>query len=321
MLHRLALLLFFVVATPLQAKDDRVLYENIVERMHEGEGYYSATSDELRLGNYPLKPPIAFRPPTLASFQALLPNKDARFVVLLALGLAAAVSWTSMLSDTKPWVRVATVVMLGCGLANVGGPNSVYLHEAWSTCFIAISIACYRKLAWCLILALMAVLIRETAILSCVALGLIALSRRDWRRAIWLVALGLFATALWVWHAFSTFSVLARDDLSSPGWVAMGGPNMVLAASKWNLLTSQLDSVWLIMALVLFAVSLAKVKRIELQVAAVFVLLFSSLLLFIGRPDNDYWGVMVSPFLAVGIPSFIDMVANTLRSKTAGSNS
>ena len=83
----------------------------------------------------------------------------------------------------------------------------------------------------------------------------------------------------------------------------MGGGPMVLAASKWNILTSQLDGSWLALAFLLFAVSLATVKRIELRVAAVYVCLFSFALLVFGRPDNDYWGIMFAPFLAVGLPT------------------
>ena len=83
----------------------------------------------------------------------------------------------------------------------------------------------------------------------------------------------------------------------------MGGGPMVLAASKWNILTSQLEGSWLAVAFLLFAVSLATVKRIELRVAAVYVCLFSFALLLFGRPDNDYWGIMFAPFLAVGLPT------------------
>ena len=87
---------------------------------------------------------------------------------------------------------------------------------------------------------------------------------------------------------------------------------MVLAASKWNILTSQLDGIWLSLAFLLFAVSLATVRRIELRVAAIYVALFCFALLLFGRPDNDYWGIMFAPFLAVGLPSAMQAAGRLL---------
>lgn len=295
------LCLFF--ASPLHAReDDRVLYENIVERVEAGEGYYDAAADELRKGGYPLKPTPAFRPPTLAVALGLLPGTLPRLGLLILLCLAAVFAWMRTLKDAPAWERIATITLLMCGLANVGAPNSLYLHEAWAICFIALSLAFYRNLALCLGFALIAVTIRETAILFPIAMGIIALVERDWKRAAWLVVLGLFSAALWFAHGLAASAVLLPNDPPSPGWLAMGGAPMVLAASKWNILTSQLEGVWLALAFLLFAASLATVRRIELRIGAVYVALFSIALLVFGRADNDYWGIMFAPFLAVGLP-------------------
>lgn len=306
-------------ASPLKAEDDRVLYEDIVEHTHAGKAYYPVAAEELRAGNYPLKPPMAFRPPTLAVFLGTLPNSTVRFLVLFALVLTTVLAWMRLFSDARPWERIATVTLLMCGLANVGAPSSVYLHEAWAICFIALSLAFYRRLAWSVGLAFIAVLIRETAILFPIAMGLVALFDRDWRRAWALVALGLAAAALWAWHAATVLAVVTPADPTSPGWITMGGIDMLLASSKWNLLTSQLEGIWLVFAITLFAVSLASVKRIELRVASLFVALFSLALLFAGRTDNNYWGIMISPFLAIGLPSLGKSIADAFRSKKTSS--
>lgn len=308
-------LIAIAFASPIKAEDDRILYQNIVERVHDGEGYYSVAADELRERNFPLKPPMAFRPPTLAVFLGVLPNSTARFLMLVALALGAVFSWMRLFSDSVAWERIATIALLVCGLANVGAPSSVYLHEAWAICFIALSLAFYRKLALSLGFAFIAVLIRETAILFPIAMGLVALFEHDWRRAFALVALGLAAGMLWAWHAVTVLAVVTPFDPVSPGWLAIGGFEMVLASSKWNLLTSGLNETWLMLALALFAISLLTVKRIELRVAAIFVALFALVLLFVGRPDNNYWGIMISPFLAIGLPSFAKKIAEVYRSK------
>ena len=311
-----AIIFCLIQSASLSAKtDDRILYQNIVERVEAGEGYYDAAADELRKGGYPLKPTPAFRPPTLAVALGLLPGTLPRLGVLILLCLGAVFAWMRTLKDAPAWERIATITLLMCGLANVGAPNSLYLHEAWAICFIALSLAFYRNLVLCLGFALVAVTIRETAILFPIAMGIIALVERDWKRAAWLVVLGLFSAALWFVHGLAAGAVLLPSDPASPGWMAMGGAPMVLAASKWNILTSQLDGVWLSLAFLLFAVSLATVRRIELRVAAIYVALFCFALLLFGRPDNDYWGIMFAPFLAVGLPSALAEVARFAPSK------
>ena len=55
--------------SPSQANADLDLYENIINHVAAGENYYDAAARELRLGNYPLKPFVAFRLPTLAVVQ------------------------------------------------------------------------------------------------------------------------------------------------------------------------------------------------------------------------------------------------------------
>lgn len=309
MVRLFVLLCLMLFSFPVAAKeDDRVLYENIVERVDEG--YYAAAADELRKGGYPLKPPPAFRPPSLAIFLGFLPNTLSRLGVLIVLCVGAVFAWMRMLEDAPAWERISLILLLMCGLANVGGPNSVYLHEAWSVCFIALSLAYYRNLAWCLIFALIAVMIRETAILFPISMGIIALIERDFKRAAWLILLGLTCAAFWFAHAVAATTILLPSDPASPGWIAMGGVPMVLAASKWNLLTSQLEGVWLALAFSVFALSLATVKRVELRIAALYVALFSFALLWFGRPDNDYWGIMFSPFIALGLPSFFKFASN-----------
>jgi hypothetical protein len=313
MVRFLLVLSLLLVAQPAAALDDRELYENIVERVAQGENYYAAAADELRKGGYPLKPTLAFRPPTLAVVQATLPNTLVRFVLLLALVVAAVFAWMRMLADRSAKERVVTITLLMCGLANVGAPNSIYLHEAWAICFITLSLAFHRNLALCLLFAFVAILIRETAILFPIAMGIVALLQRDWRRAGWLVGLGLSSAALWLLHGMAAAQVVTSADPASPGWLALGGPAQILKASKWNLLTSQLGGIWLGLAVLLMAIGLGMVQRLELRIAALFVALSSITLLFFGRPDNDYWGIMFSPFLALGLPSLAKFGSEKLR--------
>ena len=80
---------------------------------------------------------------------------------------------------------------------------------------------------------------------------------------------------------------------------------MILAASRWNLLTASLPNPLLIAALVIMGCGLSLVRRDELQVAAVTVALFCIALLALGRPENNYWGIMFAPFLGLGLPELV----------------
>ena len=53
---------------------DIVLYEAIVDGVRHGGNYYAVAAQELRRGDYPLRPFITFRLPTLAMVQAQMPH-------------------------------------------------------------------------------------------------------------------------------------------------------------------------------------------------------------------------------------------------------
>jgi hypothetical protein len=308
-IHRLALLAFALLMlslTPSVAMaEDRDTYREIVERMHDGEGYYPAAAVELREGNFPLKPGLAFRPPTLAWLLSWLPDTTARFAVLVGLVIAAVLAWARSFSDETSAYRLSLVAFLMCGLANVGGPASVYLHEAWAIVMMTFSLAFYRRLALSAIFALFAVLIRETALAFVAATAVVALVQADYRRVSVMVGIVIVSVVLWFYHAHLASMQTNPSDLSSPGWLYFQGPSMILATSKWNLLTAALPDPFLIALLVVMGCGLALVRRDELQVAAVTVALFCIALLALGRPNNNYWGIMFAPFLGLGLPELV----------------
>ncbi len=71
---------------------DLVLYERIAERVAAGDNYYVAAVQEQRAGDYPVRPGIAVRLPTLALLAASLgPNGLLALASLLGLGTAGGV--------------------------------------------------------------------------------------------------------------------------------------------------------------------------------------------------------------------------------------
>lgn len=309
-----ALLVMFAVlfsAPALAAADDRVAYQQVVERMHGGEGYYQAAAAELREGNFPLKPALAFRPPTLAWLLSLFPNLATRYGAMLLVLFAAIIAWARSLADLAPPHRLALVALLMCGLANVGGhPLSVYQHEVWAILAMALSLAFYRNLLVCALFACVAVFVRETALTFIAAVAIVALLRSDYRRVAAMVGIGVLAVAAWLYHAHLAAAVTLPTDPVSPGWLRFEGFPLVLAATRWNLLTAFLPDFWLAALLAVMALGLAITRRAELQVAGLTAVLFCIALLAVGRPDNAYWGIMFAPFLGLGLPDLVRRAAS-----------
>ena len=75
-----------------QDQADVVLYETIVDGVRHGGNYYTVTADALRSGDYPLKPFVTFRLPTLAVVLAMLPA-PATLLLLYALVVAVVLAW------------------------------------------------------------------------------------------------------------------------------------------------------------------------------------------------------------------------------------
>jgi hypothetical protein len=167
------------------------------------------------------------------------------------------------------------------------------------------SLAFYRRLPLSAIFALLAVLIRETALAFVAATALVALMHSDFRRVAAMIGIATVSVALWFYHAQLAAMQTVPSDLTSPGWLYFEGPSMILAASRWNLLTASLPNPLLIAALVIMGCGLSLVRRDELQVAAVTVALFCIALLALGRPENNYWGIMFAPFLGLGLPELV----------------
>jgi hypothetical protein len=67
---------------------DVVLYESIVDGVRHGGNYYVVAAEQLRAGDYPMKPFVTFRLPTLAVVQAMMPGWA---VIGCLYGLVAAV--------------------------------------------------------------------------------------------------------------------------------------------------------------------------------------------------------------------------------------
>lgn len=297
--------LAFPVAAKAPAKSvqlDQELYRTVVERVRGGEGFYPATVAAQRERAYPVRPALAVRPPTLAWALALLPGTATRTAALFALLFAALIALRQMLSDRPPAEALGTVTLALAGLFGAFFPDNVYLHEQWSVLLVLLALCAHRKPWLMVLLALAAVLVRETALAWLAAIVVAALWKRDGKLAGMALAAIVLAGGLWLLHAQFAAAEVRPGDLTSPGWVSFQGVPLVVDALRRNVALVALPG-WLILAVV--AASLAAMLRwggdFE-RIAGIGSAGFLVALTVFGRPDNGYWGFMAAPFVLLGLP-------------------
>lgn len=305
----LLLAMLACLALPLAAKAtekpvqlDQELYRTVVERVREGENFYPATMAAQRERQYPVQPALAVRPPTMSYGLALLPSSATRTAALIALLFGALIALRQSLADRPPAEALSMVALAVAGLFGAFFPDNVYLHEQWSVLLIMLSLAAHRRV-WLMVgLALLAVLVRETALAWLAAIAVYGLWQRDWKRAGQAAGAIALAVGLWLIHAQFVAAQIQPGDLTSPGWVRFGGLPLVIDALRRNLVLTGLPGP-LVLALV--AASLAAMLRwgrdFE-RTAAIGSAGFLAALTVFGRPDNGYWGFMAAPFVLLGLP-------------------
>lgn len=320
-LRLLVLALFALLAAPAQAATpktdgvlvDQELYRAVTERVRAGEGFYPATIAEQRARDYPLRPALAVRPPTLAYGLALLPSTKARTAALWGLLFVALIALRRTLSDRTSPEALATIALVLAGLFGAFFPGAAYLHEQWSVLLVLLSLCAHRRPVLMVLLAFAAVLVRETALAWLAAMILVALWKRDWKLAGMSAAAIAGAGALWLLHAHFAAAYVTAADVASPGWVRFQGLTLVIDALRRNLALYPLPG-WLVLATV--AASLAAMLRwggdME-RIAAIGSAGFLAALTVLGREDNGYWGFMVAPFVLMGLPLLARQAVAALR--------
>jgi hypothetical protein len=290
--------------TDTDGQSDIALYDGIVSAVRHGEDYYTAAADALRAGGYPLRPFLTFRMPSLAVMQGLLPEL-AVLALLLLLATATAWAWHRRLGEAVSGVpaRAATLLLLAGGMLAFVQPGLVAFHEIWAGLLVALALALRRPGRWveAVAVALIAMLVRETAALFVLVMAGLALAEGQRREAIgWAVALGIFAVTLAA-HAVAVHGVTGPLDAASPGWTGMHGFGLFVRA------------ITLATALQLFPTALAALLTglglfgwaswrdpLALRAVATFSAYAAAIGLF-ARLDTFYWGLMIAPVFLVGL--------------------
>jgi hypothetical protein len=294
---------------------DLLLYKTINARLAAGDAYYPAVAEELRAGNYPLKPFVTFRLPTLAWLSAAA-GPAGTLGLLWLLAAATLALWWRRLDGAfdDPSRRITGVLLVGAGASIVAQPQYAVVHEIWAGLLMAMALAVHRPDRWALSVALGAgaLFVRELALPFVLLMGAFAVWGRRWREcAAWAAVAAAFGLALWQ-HAGAVAQVVAATDPASPGWASIGGwptflRTMTLTTAL-RVLPHPIAATGVVLALFGWLSWRTRTGLIGAMSFAGYGLAF----MLFGRPDNFYWGLIVAPAFLLGL-AFLPRAVADLR--------
>jgi hypothetical protein len=292
---------------------DLVLYQTIAVRVASGESYYQVAAQEQRAGNYPLKPFVTIRLPTLAYLLAWLGQVGSSGLLISLLGITLWAYWQRLegvFADPRRRVRFAEPIQRSVAVSLVAGgsavvfqPGVVVFHELWAGLLIALAVALKAsdRWPWAVLAGAAAVMIRELALPLVLLMTAFAFFERRWREMIaWTAVLLAFSVAM-ILHASHVGAVVRPDDLSSPGWVNIGGYEAYL---RFMRMTSALRLYpdWLANIQIILALFGWLSWRSATGILGTLLLVgYASIFMVLGRADNFYWGLLNAPMLMVGL--------------------
>lgn len=302
--------------------DDLPLYDRIIERVAAGDSYYEAAIEEQRARNFPVRPALAVRLPTLAIASAWL-GRPGLYAAGGLLWLGLLLAWWRRLgeepggSERRPIAMLLLVVGTAIGLK----PSYFPLHEVWAGALLALSFALHGPSRWAgaVVAAAAALAIREHALPFVLLMGAVALWHRKWKElAAWTGVAAAFAAGLLA-HLAAVTASLTPLDRPSPPWLVLRGlegfTTDVVLSSVLYLLPLALAAPIALLPLIGWAGWRSR--------AGVFgTLLFGGYAVFLmlaGRENNFYWALMITPAYFIGlafVPAAVTSLARAARGRS-----
>jgi hypothetical protein len=301
--------------------DDIVLYETIIARVASGVDYYTAAAQEQRVQNYPLRPFITFRLPTLAVISAYAgPAVMTGLMWLLMAGTIFA--WKGRMRSESCERRLPLRAMVLVAASSLLGLHSKYLvvHEVWAGLLIAASLAVHRSVRWwpSVLIGAAALMIRELALPFIFLMAAFALVERRWKEsAAWVAVIGSFILVMAL-HAHQVGLVTSIADPASPGWASSGGwQNFLMMMRLTGALRIFPDAAATIIAVLALFGWVTRRSDTGHRGALLF-LGYSLIFMTFGRENNFYWGLLVAPAFLAGLafcPAAFAELLHSLRAR------
>lgn len=285
-------------------------YQRAAEALHGGQSYYPALHEALLAGGYGTLSPLNWRTPFFLTMLSWFPSLEmARMALVvltvLAWGLAVSFAYRRLGVWGAGWAGV----VMALSLVAIGAPRAELSFELCAGTLLLISVSGYG-LGWRwlgIVAGALALLVRELAIVYVLVCLIDAMRRRARGEVVaWFVVLAAYG-AFYQWHMEQVAALLGpQDHAAVAGWLQFGGIGFVLRTAAYNGILLVLPY-WI--AGVVLPIGVAGLTR--LPRAAVTVLLYLLLFLFYGRPENEYWGAIYAPLIALGV-TFAPAVLATL---------
>jgi hypothetical protein len=294
-------------------------YERVIAALKAGQAYYPALHQALLDGGYGTLSPLNWRPPLFLTALSWFPSLMAAqwtLGVLTAGAWGLAVAFASRKGGLG--IAIATAVIMAASLLSIAAPRAELSFELCAGMLILISVSA-NGLGWRWLgfaAAVLALFVRELAILYIFVCLIDAMRRKDRREVIaWLLCLGAYG-AFYQWHMQQVAALLGpADHAAATGWLQFGGLGFVLRSAAFNgvLLVAPY---WV--AAIVLVLGLTGLRRVPVALAT--VLLYLVLFSIYGRPENEYWGAVYTPLVALGL-AWAPAVLGTLIARSRRSSS
>ncbi len=289
-----------------QRDEDLALYDRIIARISHGENYYAVATDEQRRGDYPVRPGLAVRLPTLAYLLAWL-GTPGQILAALALLAGVLVVWWRRMSEEPGGLAVRNIAVALVFVGASQGLNRYYyvMHELWSGMLLALAFGLHRptRAKWlgAFVVAALALAIREHCLPFVLLMAAYAFWRRAWKEgAAWACLVLVFLAALAL-HVHMVEQYTLPGDRFSSSWVALRGLSgwlslIVLPSTLHYLLHWVAGPIVIAMLL-----GWAGWKSPAGEFGTLLYLGYGVLFMVVGRANNFYWGAVVAPAMFIGL--------------------
>jgi len=303
------------VRTSQAQHSDLRLYRDIIAGVQAGRGYYQVAAEDLRNGNYPLKPFFTFRLPTQATIYAAFGERT-MVIVFWLLAAALMVAWWRRLRDCLPLPLLgAAMGLIAGGLGGLLQPQTGLFHESWAALLLALMIAVYRPdRIWPAVIAGgAALMVRELALPMILAMGGLALIEKRWKEAgAWAAVVALFAVYMTL-HAHWVGQVVLPGDPASPGWSSANGLRFALKSLAKVTLGIRLPHALAAALLLLSLFGWASVRSGWALRVAILLAGYIAMVALLARADTFYWALIAAPLSFAGLVFVPRAIAELLR--------